>query len=325
MTPIKGFCIAEVNFDVGNCGGESNSSDYLQPMPHKNTGYNSSEKQTSVTPEFCLAEVNFDVEDIEGDPESEKYSKEKGSEEKQTTDIAGFCIAELNFDVQNIEALFVSSNNTQPMTDRDNKEDKMSIAFSTGLCIAEMNFDIENTEKASDSSDYLEPIELDSGTHTLQDEKTDIETYEKLQIVTDTLVNIPNMEIFNEHSIQGDDAGLKICFADSNFQDILSEVESMEKSASDIGYSSNKEYERLRSTEIDMNAPEEEHREETTAISADTGLNVCFAELQTFEQLLLESETVDETASEESHESHNDEIKIDVDVNHSDDSDSISE
>ncbi|XP_056002678.1 uncharacterized protein LOC130049289 [Ostrea edulis] len=327
VAPTKGVCIAEVNFDVGNSGGESNSSDYLKPMPHKNTGDNSSEKQTSLTTEFCLAEVNFDVEDNEGDSESEQYGKENGSNEKQIIDIAGLCIAEVNFDVQNIEALNVSPNNTQPMADRDNKEDNMSIAFSTGLCIAEINFDIENTEKVSDSSDYLEPIELDSGTHTLQDEKTDIETYETLQNVTDTMVNIPNIETANEYSIQGEDAGFNICLADlNNFQDILSEVEYMEESILDIGYSSSKEYERLRtSTEIVMNAPEEKHREETTVMSADTGLNVCFAELQNFEQLLLESETVEETASDKSHESHYDTIKIDVDVNHSDDSDTISE
>ncbi|XP_056002609.1 uncharacterized protein LOC130049251 [Ostrea edulis] len=267
--------------------------------------------------------MNFDVDNIKGDLKSEKTSNETDTE--QTSAAAGICIAEVNFDVQNIEGPSASSDYLQPNTDTYNKEDKMSIALSTGLCIADMNFDIENTEHVSDSSDYLEPTEFGFRTHILQGEESDNKTYEQLQNVTDTKVSIPNLEGLNENSMQ-DDANDKICFADlHNFQEIMTEIESVEKSASWIRDSSANEYEKLgKSTEIDIDVPEEDQTTETPTPFTDFGPDVCFAELLNFEQLLIESEAVEQAPSDDSHGSHYDEIKINVEINHGDGSDRIS-
>ncbi|XP_056003546.1 uncharacterized protein LOC130049674 [Ostrea edulis] len=47
-----GFCIAEVHFDAGNSEGESNTSDYLQPMSENSKKINSRKNQTHVIEEF---------------------------------------------------------------------------------------------------------------------------------------------------------------------------------------------------------------------------------------------------------------------------------
>lgn len=203
----------------------------------------------------------------------------------------------------------------------ESKDDKIPMP----VCIAEMNFDIENAETISNSTDYLESTELDFRTLGHQYEESGNKTYAKLQNATDTKVYIPILSSLNEHPTQGDDVGSISCFADlKNFQDIFSEVEDMEKSAVEIRHSSDNEYKRLtNATETNINVAEEDHGTDTQVMFSDTGLNVCFAELQNFDQLMLETEAVEQTISEDSHESHYDEITID-DINFDHDSDRTS-
>lgn len=199
FTTTTGFCIAEVHFDAGNSGGESDTSDYLEPMSDKDSKKINS-RESNVIGDFCIAEVNFDVGNMEGNSESDKDSNEKDSDEKQYSATGGFCIAEVNFDVQNIEAFFASSNYSQPNTETERKEEDMPIAVSTGLCIAEMNVDIQNMETLSDTT---EPTESSFRTLGLQGEESRNETYEKLQNAADTKVNTPNLKGLNEHPIPG--------------------------------------------------------------------------------------------------------------------------
>jgi hypothetical protein len=115
------------------------------------------------------------------------------------------------------------------------------------------------------------------------------------------------------HSKESDEIVPSTCFADIDFQTILSEVEIMEKSASDISFSADKGYERLRNVETNITIPEEDLKKDTLLMSADEVPETDFSEIQNSGPLVLESEKVEEVAMEGPHRSHNEEIKIDID------------
>jgi hypothetical protein len=169
--------------------------------------------------------------------------------------------------------------------------------------------------------------------------ESETENYEMLQNITNNKLCIPDS---NMQRKQSDEIAPNTCFADIDFQTILSEVEIMEKSALDISYSADKGYERLRNMETNITIPEEDFKEETLVMSAEEASEISFSDIQTIGTLswegkemdqeihnnglqMLESEKVERAASEgpHVHGSHNEEIRIDLDLDSEDHYDSI--
>jgi hypothetical protein len=65
--------------------------------------------------------------------------------------------------------------------------------------------------------------------------------------------------------------------------------------------------------ETNITIPEEDLKNDTLLISADEVPETDFSEIQNRGPLVLESEKVEEVAMGGPHESHNEEIKIDID------------
>jgi hypothetical protein len=154
--------------------------------------------------------------------------------------------------------------------------------------------------------------------HPVQGEKSETEKYEMLQNSTITKHCIPDSNAVDMQSKQSDEIAPNSCFADIDFQTILSEVEIMEKTAMDISYSADKGYEHLRNVETNIRIPEEDLKKDTLVISADEVPEIDFSEIQNRDSLGLESEEVEQVASGSPHGSHDEEIKIDVDLDSED-------
>jgi hypothetical protein len=114
---VPAFCLAEVDFNVENSDGESDSSDYLQPVDKGNQGPDARQKLTSDTNEFCIVEVDFDIKKKDQCLESENNNNGEGSDEIQNNMFWDLCIADLNFNVPNMEKSLEPSRSLQQNVD----------------------------------------------------------------------------------------------------------------------------------------------------------------------------------------------------------------
>jgi hypothetical protein len=118
-----------------------------------------------------------------------------------------------------------------------------------------------------------------------------------LQNITNTKLCIPDSNALDVQSQQSDEIAPSTCFADIDFQTILSEVEILEKSALDISYSADKGYERLRNVETNIAIPEEDSKNDTLVMVADEVPEIDVSEIQNCGLLVLESEKVEQVFS----------------------------
>jgi hypothetical protein len=100
---VPAFCLAEVDFNVENSNGESDSSDYLEPVDKGNQGPDARKKLKNDIKEFCIAEVDFNINKKDQCLESENNINGEGSDEIQNNIFGDICIADLNFNVPNME------------------------------------------------------------------------------------------------------------------------------------------------------------------------------------------------------------------------------
>jgi hypothetical protein len=211
---IPGFFITEC--DVENSDSESDSSGNSQPMSDKDNQVSyARRKLTNAIEEFCVAEVDFNIED-KGYSESWNTPYGNNSEGKQNSKTGGFCIDEVTFNVQKKETVLEPSKFFVPDMDAGSTKDAIPMALVTGPCIADSSFDNEIPECISESTDYLEPIELHFKTHFVRSTVPEAETYEKLQIPTDTKICITDSNGRNEQLAQGNEISFRTCFADLN-------------------------------------------------------------------------------------------------------------
>jgi hypothetical protein len=131
---VPAFCLVEVDFNVKNSDGESDSSDYLQPVDKGNQGPDE-RKLTSDIKENCIAEVDFDIKRKDRCLESENDNNGEGSDEIQNNMFGDLCIADMNFNVQNMEEHLESSRYLQQNVDMESTKDITPVTDSTGLCI----------------------------------------------------------------------------------------------------------------------------------------------------------------------------------------------
>jgi hypothetical protein len=314
---VPAFCLAEVDFNVENNDGESDSSDYLQPVDKGNRGSDALKKLTSDIKEFCIAEVDFNIKRKDQCTGSKNNNNGESTDEIQNNKCWDLCIADLDFNVLNMEEYLEPSRSLQQIFDVESTRDETPITDSTGLCIAELNFEIEDNDFVSESADYIEPIESRVQAHRLQEEESETDKYQMLQNITNTELCISDSNALDMQSKENDEIVPSTCFADIDFQTILSEVEIMEKSVLDISYSAEKGYERLRSVETNITIPEEDLKNDTLLVSADEVPETDFSEIQNRGPLGFESEKVEQEASGGPHGSNNDEIKIDIDLERS--------
>jgi hypothetical protein len=338
------FCLAELDFNVDSeC--ESESSDYLEPVINtRNHGPDTCQNLRNDTKGFCVVEVDFDVKRKDRYLESENDDNAEGSDEIRNNMFTDLCIADLNFNVQNLDPRLNPSWYSQENVDMEGANDVTSTTASTGLCIAELNFEIEDIDCVSESVDYVEPIEsrvtahIEScvTAHITQDKESETEKYETLQNITDTKLCIPDTNPQDMQSKQSDETTPKNCLADIDFQAILLEVEVMEKSALDISYSADKGYERLRNKDINITIPEEDLMQDTLVKSDDEAPDTGFPEIRNLRPLGVEGEDMDEeiqhlvlqvvesvsmgqAASDQPHGSHDEEIRINVQLDSEED------
>jgi hypothetical protein len=88
---------------VENSNGESDSSDYLEPVDKGNQGPDARKNLTDDIKEFCIAEVDFNINRKDQCLESENDNNGEGSDEIQNNMFGDLCIADLNFNVPNME------------------------------------------------------------------------------------------------------------------------------------------------------------------------------------------------------------------------------
>jgi hypothetical protein len=198
---VPAFCLAEVDFNVENSYGESDLSDYLQPVDKGNHGPDARNKLTSDIIEFCIADVDFDIERKDQCLVSEINNGE-GSDEIQNNMFGDLWIADLNFNVPNMEEYLEPSRymHLQQNVDVESTKDVTPITDSTGLCIAELNFEIEGNDCVSESADYVEPIELRVKEHPVHGEVSETEKYEMLEKNTITKLCIPDSNALDVQS-----------------------------------------------------------------------------------------------------------------------------